>query len=119
MKPEITAILRQARSLVTRGFTPSHYAINGSKTPVGSCSSDAVAWCIAGAIDNVVQHNEVMFNDVWMEVLRAAKGNSAETIKWFGGFTQPRAINFFSTMLRESKSIEPNMTNTDIANLLA
>jgi len=118
MKPEIVSILRSARSLVTRGFTPSHYAINGSKTPVGSCSSDAVAWCIAGAIDNVVQHDEVAFNDVWMEVLKSAKGNSAETIKWFGGFTQPRAIAFFSTMLGESTNKE-GLSDTDIQNLLA
>lgn len=111
---EINDVVRQARSLVQLGWTSAHYAINAGRVPVGSCSSDATAWCIAGAIDNVVRHDEEAFREVWHAVVKQFKPGTvnSDIVRTFSGYSQRQAVNFFSLMLGETTASSPESSET-------
>lgn len=62
--PAITT-LRAALGKMREGYCVGCSARNATGKAVGSCSSDAVAWSLDGAIDHVVAHDEARFWEAW------------------------------------------------------
>lgn len=107
MKSQSIQVLQASLALIRKGWCADAYAKNSSGKPVGSCSVDATCWSIAGAIDNVVEHDEALFNAVWTDLCGIVGADTKKLIARFSGYNQKKAVNFLERILGIKTTASP------------
>ena len=74
-------VLRGARTLTERGWCQNNYALDLKDRPVENWHSDAVRWCIAGAVDRVVRY-DIKLRNAALDAIRETIGGEESALDW-------------------------------------